>query len=351
MATLQPTFSLTIGSLASSTDNLVAGPQTLVVERDMDIPADALHLRLTDRTDVALGDEVTLALGHDGEEEHVFTGVVVRIQPTLSGIAVSALGRMNDLLNVRTAATFEDQTAGSIARDLIDQAGLDADTIEEGPTLPRFAVDKRVSAFAHLKGLADRLGFELYANRDGAVRFHALGDAAGLDAAGGALGAVADVATGLLGGGAEQYQFGKHLIRARTHRLPTAWGRIDIGGESPMSGQGDTTAHWLTINDADYRGSAGTDDPSLLLLDPAARTKDLADRFAAGRLAVARRTAHQVAFTVLGRPQVELGDTLSVGDVPEALHNGEGYVRAIRHRFGSDVGFVTEFRIAMGVPA
>ena len=93
-----------------------------------------------------------------------------------------------------------------------------------------------------------------------------------------------------------------------------------------MSGQGDTTEHWLTTNDADYRGSAGDGEPALLVRDPAARTKDLADRFAAGRLAVAARAAREVSITVLGRPQVDLGDTIAVADVPDETVNGSGYV-------------------------
>jgi hypothetical protein len=261
---------------------------------------------------------------------------------------------MQQLLKLRTAAFFENQSAGSIARALLDSAGVEAGTVDNGPTLPRFAVDSRLSGFAHLKTLADRLGFELYARRDGAIMFQALGDAAALDAPGGGLlgaaaSAATSVATGLLGGGSSSYQFGQHLLQAAAHRLPAAWGTIAVGGESPMSGQGDRTAHWLTVNDAAYRGAAGADAPQRVLLDPAARTKDLADRFAAGRLAVARRTAHQVSITVLGDSQVDLGQTISVQGAPDVLTNGSGYVRAIRHRFGVLTGFVTDLRIALKV--
>jgi hypothetical protein len=115
-----------------------------------------------------------------------------------------------------------------------------------------------------------------------------------------------------------------------------------------MSRQGDATSHWLTINDRDYLGSAGSGDPKLLFLDPAARTRDLADRFAAGRLAASQRTAHQVSITILGRPQLDLGDSISVGDVPDSLINGDGYLRAIRHRFSAVHGFLTDFSIGMG---
>jgi phage protein D len=347
MPTLRPTFTLTIGSLSSSTGNPVAGPGTLVLERDMDVPADALRLRLRERAGITVGDAVTLELGHDGEEETVFTGTVESVRPAISGVVVRALGKTHDLLNLRTSATYVNQSAGNIARDLIGQAGLSEGTVEDGPTLPRYVVDRALSGYRHLKELADRLGYELYADRDGNVMFHALGPAANLDALGGALGAVAGAAGALLGAGAESYAFGQHLLSAVTGWRGVAWGTVEVGGESPMSGQGDTTEHWLTTNDADYMGSAGEGEPALLVRDPVARTKDLADRFAAGRLAVAARTAREVSITVLGRPQVDLGRTIAVADVPDDTVNGSGYVRAIRHRFGDEAGFVTEMRISV----
>jgi hypothetical protein len=65
---LRPTFTLTMGQLTSATTNAVAGPRTLLVERDMDVAADALQVHLMDRAGVGLDDAVELRLGHDGEE-------------------------------------------------------------------------------------------------------------------------------------------------------------------------------------------------------------------------------------------------------------------------------------------
>ncbi len=340
MPTLRPTFTLTIGSMSSSTDNPVAAPCALVVDRDMDVPADALRLRLRERAGIAVGDAVTLGLGHDGDEEPVFTGAVEAVRPAISGVAVRALGKTHDLLNLRTSTTYDNQSAGSIARDLIGQAGLSTGTVDEGPVLPRYVVDRALSGYRHLKDLADRLGYELYADRDGNIMFHPLGPAANLDALSGALGAVA-------GAGGESYAFGQQLLGAATGSRGVAWGTVEVGGESPISRQGDTTEHWLTTDDADYMGSAGDGEPALLVRDPVARTKDLADRFASGRLAVAARTARGVSITVLGRPQVDLGHTVAVADVPDESVNGSGYVRAISHRFGDEAGFVTGMRISL----
>ena len=346
MSLLAPTYSWTIGKLSSSTETPALGPGCIRVDRDMDIPADAARLQLMERAGIALDDEVVIALGHDGNNETVFTGNVVSLRPALAGVEIHALGTMSALLSLRTASVFENEAAGSIANSLIARAGLSGGTVDEGPLLPHFTVDDRVSAFVHVKGLADRLGYELYADRDGNIRFHALGGAKGLDAGG--LSAVVGAAGALLGaGGSEGYAFGRHLVLAEARRRPAAVGAVTVGGESPMSGQGDTTAHWLTVNDAAYRGSAGDGSPSLLVIDPVARYKDLAERFAAGRLALAARAAHQIEVTVLGRNRIDLGDDIALSGVPDALIDGAGYIRALRHRFDDVTGFVTDVRISL----
>ena len=352
MAKLKPTFALTIGSFNSTTDNPVGGPGRIVVDRDMNVAADAFELDLFDCSGVALDDEVTVELGHDGKQELVFTGNVVELRPALVGTRLLALGKMNGLLNLRTAATYEDKSVGDIVKDLISQAGIDAGTIDGGPTLPRFAVDQHAGAWRFVKDLADRLGFELFTDRAGKVMFRALGAAAGLDAGGLGLGGALGAATGALAGafglgGGEGYQFGKHLIGAAATRRVETLGQVSVGGESPASTKGDSTSHWLTTETDGLRGANGGGDPQRLLLDSAARTKDLADRFAAGYRTTLTRDARRLSVTTLGRPNLELGDGISVSDIPEAMANGSGYAQAIRHRFGAEIGFLTDLRLAL----
>ncbi|HKP87319.1 MAG TPA: hypothetical protein VJZ26_14540 [Blastocatellia bacterium] len=345
---LKPTFALSIGSFSSTDGNAVGGPRRLIVDRDMSFGADCLELELFDRAGVALDDDVKVELGLDDERKVVFKGNVVEVLPALIGVRVLALGKMNSLLRLRTAATYENQTAGGIVRDLISQSGLEAGTVDEGPTLPRFAVDQFSSAYRFAKDLAERLGYEFYTDREGKVMFHALGAGAGLDAAGGLLQAAGALAGGLGSGGGEGYQFGKHLIAAEAGRRISPWGVVAVGGESAMSTKGDTTAHWLTTESDNYRGSDGEGEPQRLLLDSLARTKDLADRFAAGYRVTLTRKAGQLFVTTLGRSNLELGDNVSVSGMPDDLANGNGYVQAIRHRFGDGFGFLTDLRIVQG---
>jgi phage protein D len=342
---LKPVFTLSLGGYQATETNAVAGPARILIDRGMASAADALEVFLMERASIAPGDTATVELGHDDDRVKVFTGEVAEIRPTLEGVRVRALGKTNALLNLRVAAVYENQAVGSIVRDLVGQAGLDAGTIDNGPILPRYTVDRRLSAHRHVRELAERLGYELYTDRDGRLMFHALGDAASLDA--GPLGAAAGAASALLGGGGEGYEFGKHLAAAAARQRSPGPTKVEIGGESPMSSQGDTTAHWLSADDDDSRGETGDGDAVVRLLDPAARTRDLADRFAAGQLASRSRRVRELHITVLGRPSLELGDSINVSGAADALVNRSGYVRALRHRLSAAVGFLTDVTVAV----
>ena len=106
MSSLAPTYSWTIGKLSSSTGTPALGPACIRVERDMEIPADAARLQLMERAGITLDADVVIALGHDGDNETVFTGNVVSLRPALAGVEIHALGTMSALLNLRTASVF-----------------------------------------------------------------------------------------------------------------------------------------------------------------------------------------------------------------------------------------------------
>lgn len=326
---LTPTFALTIGDIQATTARPVGGPTRFVVERDMDIPADALRLQLMQRTGVRLNDPVRLELGADSGQPArtttVFTGSVVALRPTLYGTEVHALGSLHALLNHYLVRTFQTQTVGAIVRTLVTDAGLQPGTIENGPTLPRYAIDRRLNVFAHIKALAERLGHELYADVQGRVRLH----------------------TPLTTAAATTYTAGTNLLAAVGQQHLAAWSAVAVGGESPMSARGERTAYWLTIDSVGSQGMAGRGTPHLLVLDPTARTRDLAQQFARGYLQRTQRQAYQLQLTVAGSAALELGDLVIVRNAADDLLNGRGYIRAIQHTFSASVGFVTRLRLAL----
>lgn len=108
-----------------------------------------------------------------------------------------------------------------------------------------------------------------------------------------------------------------------------------------MSGQGDDKSFWLTAADSDYENSAGSGD-EFLIIDPTARTADMAGRFASGYAAAFARRTSDIRLKVLGMPALELGDSTGASGAPENGLNASGYIKGIRHIFGSREGFLTE---------
>lgn len=352
MAQVSPHFELTLGALQSSTARPVAGPVRMAVVRPMGGAAESLEIDLQQRQGVAPGDDATLALGFDGSTETVFSGTVVEVLPGLQGVRVLALGRMDALLRLRKAQRWEQRSAGSVLRDLAGAAGLTTGQVDDGPTLPSFAIDMRLNAAAHLKGLAERLGFALFTGRDGRLHFRALGDAAQLDAGGlgGLASAAAGAAAGLLGGGGggTGYAAGKHLIAAHASQRAAGITQVVVGGEGPASSHGNGSSWWLSTGADVNHGSAGSAGADLLQLDAAARTQDLASRFAAGTLATLQRSAHRLQLRTLGRASLELGDSVQVSDSGDALLDAGGYVCSLVHRLGPDTGFTTDITVQCG---
>lgn len=337
MAGRTPRFSLTLGDLQSDSDRAAGGPRYFAVDRSLDVPVDGLRVVLAERAGVVPGDPAALELGDEDGLARVFTGSVVEVRPHAGGAEVFAAGSLLALIELRVSSFYQAQSAGDIARDLVGQAGLEAGEISDGISLPRFAIDRRRGAHPQLRALADRLGYDLFSDRAGKIHFRGLGAAASLDA-GGLGGAVAGAVSGLAGGG---LAFGAHLLAAsaRTSRAPAR--KVVVGGESPMSGQGDDKSFWLTAKDSDFEDSAGDGD-ELLVVDPVARTKDMAGRFAAGYRARLERRQRALTIRVAGDGGLELGAALDTRDAPDELLDAHGFVSALRHRFGAGVGFTTE---------
>ena len=352
MATSAPRFSFTAGSLSADSDAPASAPVRFVVERSLETPIDCLRVDLGASGGAAVGDAVTLDLGiGDGGNaglERVFTGSVAELRPYLGGCRLFCVGTMLSLVDLRVASFYQQTSAGDVVRDLLGQAALDAGDISDGVTLPRYAVERRVGAHAQLRRLAERLGFSLFADRQGKVHFRGLGAAASLGSGGigGIGGALAGAASSLAGGGTTTLEYGKHLLAADGALRPALARTIVVGGESPMSGQGEDKSFWLTAKDSDYADSSGSGD-DWLIADTAARTKDMAGRFAAGYAASFGRRTTAVRASVLGNAALELGDAWGLSGAPEDGLNRSGMVAGLRHRFGAHEGFVTDLVLAV----
>ncbi len=339
---LRPQFAFTAGELSGDSDSPRAGPWRFVVERSLQTPVDALRMSLAECGGVAPGDSVELDLGDEDGLERVFTGSIAEVRPRLHGCELFCLGNMLALVELRVSSFYENQTAGDVVRDLIDQAGLQEGDVSDGIEMPRYALERRLGAHAQLRRLAKRLGFSLFADRQGQIHFRGLGPAANLTS--GTLGGIAGAAAAagaLLGGGGGGFEYGNHLVGAEARLRPDLQRKVTVGGESPMSGHGEDKSFWLTATDIDFEDSVGDGD-EFIILDPLARSKDMAGRLAAGYAAHLNRRHADLRLSVLGQANLELGEEHSTSETPETTLSRSGYIKALRHRFGPYEGFVSD---------
>lgn len=286
------------------------------------VPVDACRLALHGRAEVDAvpGDAVKVELGYAEGMETVFTGTVASVTHSLGRVEVDAAGAFAALAAARLNLLYEQETAGAIAGDVFERLEVPAGTVEAGIKLPAFALHDGASAWSQLAALARRAGFDLWADAEGNAQFRAYQPAA-----------------------THELAFGTDLLDWRHEALPPAADGVEVHGESPAGqGQGDEAASWLTRQAV--RGAAGKSSGRVLrVVDPAARTPELAGDVAKGWLLAGERTARGRA-TALGAPSVKLGDALRVTGLPAAAQGDEARVTGVRHRLDPHGGFVTTLR-------
>jgi phage protein D len=322
---LTPAYRLTFGgrvvdtTLAARTAAVVA----LEVVLDLDVPADAFTLVFGEAGGVqpARGDELGIELGYadGGELVRVFTGSVVAVEPGLETTRVVGLSPAHALLRAFVEETFEATSAGAIARELADRAGVEVARAEDGISLPAYVVDGRRSAWRHLRDLADLSGFDLYLDPDGDLVFEAF--------AGGQT--------------VHRFEHARDLLALEAVAEPPRAGTVEAWGEGPGAGRGDGSWAWLTKDFAGSRGAAGSDGPTLLLERPALRTAAAAATAARSAQAALARRAFRGRLAALGRPEVRLGDALRLRELPRESLNELFQVRRVVHRMDKLRGFTT----------
>lgn len=311
-------WKVTAGSASFASGDAGAPLLALRTETAFGVPVDACRLVLhgAGAVDAAPGDPVRVELGYTEGMETVFTGTAEAVVHRLDRVEVEAVGALAPLAAARLNLLYERETAGGIAGDVLGRLEVAKGTVEAGPELPSFALHDGASAWSHLSTLARRAGFDLWADAEGKAHFRA-----------------AEGAT-------HELTYGADLLDWRHEAVPAAVEGVEVHGESPAGqGQGDDAVSWLTRQPV--KGSAGAASGRVLrVVDPAARTPQLAADFAAGWLRAGARVARGRA-TALGAPAIRPGDALRVSGLRAEAQGAEARVTGVRHRLDALGGFVT----------
>jgi hypothetical protein len=318
---LTPTYALTIAGQkwtqqAIAIDlRLAAGPQLdrLTVTFPAEAPLEA-----------APDDPVTLELDGGEGGETVFTGVVATIRRGLDRIVVTGSGALGQLALYRPATTFENVSAGTVIRNLADDAGVATADIADGVMLRFYVADPSRNAAEHASRLAAWSGAMLAATGDGSIA------ATIIDAT------QADIAL----------RYGRELTGFAIEEAGEP-DTITVAGESGASDAGSPDALRLT---ADFFAGSRPDGPSLHNVwgwEPALRTAAAAATAGAARqraLSAARRSGRLDAYL---QPRLRPGIVIEVQDLPSGLAKGPYWLEAVRHRIGP-AGATTSARVMQG---
>ncbi len=312
---MRPSYVVTVGSKDFNADS---GSDVISVKvaRSIGLPTDNCEIVLIGTGDYSFkkGDPVKVQLGYDDKLKPVFSGLIDNIEQELSRIRVTALGLGVGLLRLRLNRVYLNQTAGKIVSNLAQEAKVAVKTVSDGINLPVYVVDEHANAYEHILRLGERCNFDTYITEDEQLVFKE-------------------------GGAGKNYsiKFGKELIRVETSDLSPLYAGTKIWGESPSSIKGADTSHWLTKQEVKAEAGSG----AILSLDePAIKDKKTAETVAKARTAKLEYTFGAFVETV-GKPEVNLGDTVTIDGVPYSALGGKMEVRSIEHYISKVKGFTT----------
>ena len=164
MATLIPGYTLTTGGQQWTSQvvglevQLAAAPLTGTLEADLPAPAPL---------SAGVGDPVTLDLDGGEGGTRVFTGTVTALRRTPAGIRVHAVDAAGLLARLRPATSYEQVNAGTVIRDLADQAGIDTGDVDDGVALAWYPADPARTALDHVARLCAWSGALARVDADG----------------------------------------------------------------------------------------------------------------------------------------------------------------------------------------
>jgi hypothetical protein len=309
---------LTIGEAAytSAAHSRLVGLRTQVA---LDVPVNTAGIALAPAAGLSMApeDPVVIELGYGDELETVFTGTVETVDWDIERVIVHAAGGFQKLLGANFNLFYEKSKAGDMISDVASQLDMATGTVESGLEFPAYALSASHTAYDSLRQLAQRCGFDLYADVDDQLVF-----------------APYDPAE------THVFQYGVNILSLRLDHPTESIMGAEIFGESPAShGQGQESTSWLTKKDV--KGTAGDTSKGVWRrFDPAVRTQEDAGQIAEAVLA-ALRTRRACTLKVLGAPAVQLGHEIEISEMPLDDQNGTFKVTGVEHRLDIKKGFYT----------
>ncbi len=306
-------YHISIGSKTYEADRTTL--KSLQVHSTLKTPVNQAIIVLAVNESFGTGDPVSIALGHDGKTEKVFTGEVRSVEYSLEATTVSATSTASLFTGYYLDKGYEKQSCGAIVKDLAGMVGVRTGTVAEGITFPFLTLSGAYSALHHLQTLAAYSGADLFSDPEDQLYMAPYAQKPG-----------------------KIFTYGESILEVEKETLEPEVDGVVVFGES--TGKGDEGDYWF--KKAEVKGTAGSTKGAVKRLAIyAARTKDLCKTLATN-LYEATRIKARGRILVLNGEKATIGGTISLKGLPEKSANGSYKVTAIRHVINRDEGFTTE---------
>jgi len=318
----RPIYQISIGNLVLSTQETNRLVE-LDVHAGLETPVHECRMVLPQFNDLTIeeGVPVSVQLGYDQQMEQVFTGELHRQEQGAERLTLIARSACKRLVKRRLDLYFEGMTAGEMVTTICQQEKVLPGIIQPGLRFSYYALGRDRSAYSHLKYLAAQCGFDLYANEKDRLVFAR----------------TAAIAV-------HSFTYQVNIISFRFSDGKAIGEKWEVFGESPASlGQGPQGAYWLTKREV--KGSAGLGGKSVhQIYAPTIRSLDNASLMAKA-LQKKQENRKRICICTMGAPEVKIGDTIQINQMPEKQQNGWYKLIDIRHRLNAQSGFISQFKM------
>jgi len=261
----------------------------------------------------AVGDPAALTLNSGETEKPVFAGAIAAILRSLDGIHVTALNAGGDLAQYRPAVTYEQVTAGRVARYLCHDAGVDVGDVADGVSILYYVADPSRTALDHIARVCGWSGAMARVSADNRL------ESIVVDAT------QADVAL----------RYGREIHSIENRKFPAPITSFTVAGES---GVGDTSSPDAFRSSIDFFAGNRPDGPSRAARwrsEPALRTAEAAGTAGAAHQRAYSSTRERGRLTAFLQPELRPGTIVEVQSLPDGLPSGPLVVYRVMHVVGT----------------
>lgn len=311
---MQIAYTIELGARAlSSREAGSAAVLALEVERGIGGAGGRCGLRLAPSAGVrpSVGDPLRVGLDAGLGMHTVFTGEIEAIH--CGPAAWSLVGRdgLARLAALELSRSYEEVSAGSIIKDLVDAASAKAGELDEGPSFPRYLLHDGPKALRHAQRLAALVGAELYTDGEGRIHFRRPASRPAR----------------------HTLRWGHTVLDLELAEREPAGDSLELWGEGAAGTEGAEREHWLTTDLTGVRGRAIVEGSAhaarvsvgrvgarpRVVVDGAIRSVDAAEDVAAAVMQAQALRPHRGAVLLPGLVDVEPGDWVKLAELPAEL--------------------------------